>query len=371
MTSPVQLLKSYQSRVYRDDSRFIAWIAGRQVGKSFTGAMRAVKMSDLRKKNDFLIASPSERQSLEAVEKCRAHVDAFNTVKIAEEIVERDAPGALMKSSTIIFENGSRIIAVPGKPDTVRGFSADIWMDEFAFFEDPAATASPDGLLPNHYTRRILHDMKLLHELPLRFDPGTGGWYANVNIMTPALIIERVTGRDFADYMRDEVFAPMGMTSTLVDEPGRDVPGRVTGYELDDKGEMVPTAPIYGWMKGAGDLIGTVDDVYCLNKAIKHRKVLRPETWEMALTPDPHSSMGMGCTVTEWHGKHRITHNGGHKGFRTFHVQLPDDDFDVIILSNSGYGDARNAITEIVHDEFYGEDKNLGYIPEWDRGFAK
>ena len=140
MTSPVQLLKSFQSRVYRDDSRFIAWIAGRQIGKSFTGAMRAVAKCDLNPKHDFLIASPSERQSLEAVEKCRAHVEAFNTAKIAEEIVERDAPGALMKSSTIIFENGSRIIAVPGKPDTVRGFSADIWMDEFAFFEDPAAT---------------------------------------------------------------------------------------------------------------------------------------------------------------------------------------------------------------------------------------
>lgn len=140
MTSPVQLLKSYQSRVYRDMSRFIAWIAGRQIGKSFTGAMRAVALADMTAKRDFLIASPSERQSMEAIEKCRAHVEAFNSVKIAEEIVERDAPGALMKSSTIIFENGSRIIAVPGKPDTVRGFTADIWMDEFAFFEDPAAT---------------------------------------------------------------------------------------------------------------------------------------------------------------------------------------------------------------------------------------
>ena len=140
MTSPVQLLKSYQDRVYRDPSRFIAWIAGRQIGKSFTGAMRAVALCDLSPKRDFLIASPSERQSLEAVEKCRAHVEAFNTVKIAEEVVERDEPGALMKSATIVFKNGSRIIAVPGKPDTVRGFSADIWMDEFAFFEDPAAT---------------------------------------------------------------------------------------------------------------------------------------------------------------------------------------------------------------------------------------
>ncbi len=140
MISPVQLLKPYQRDVYSDDARFIAWIAGRQIGKSFTGAMRAVKLSDTRPKHDFLIASPSERQSLEAVEKCKLHVDGFRTCKIAEEIVERDSPGALMKSSTIVFENGSRIIAVPGKPDTVRGFTADIWMDEFAFFEDPAAT---------------------------------------------------------------------------------------------------------------------------------------------------------------------------------------------------------------------------------------
>ena len=237
-----------------------------------------------------------------------------------------------------------------------------------AYFED---SDDADGKLPTHYTRRILHDMKRLHELPLHFDPGTGGWYANVNIMTPALIIERLTGRDFADYMRDEVFAPMGMTTTQIDEPGKDIPGRVTGYELDENGDMIPVTPCYGWMKGAGDLIGTVDDVYCLNRAIKNRTILRPETWDIALTPDPHSSMGMGCTVTEWHGKHRITHNGGHKGFRTFHVQLPDDDFDVIILSNSGYGDARNAITEIVHDFFYGADGNIGVIPEWDKGYAK
>ena len=138
--SPVQLLKSFQSRVYRDPSRFIAWVAGRQIGKSFTGAMRAVALCDTTPKRDFLVASPSERQSLEAVEKCKAHIEAFRTCKVAEEIVERDSPGALMKSSTIVFANGSRIIAVPGKPDTVRGFSADIWMDEFAFFEDPAAT---------------------------------------------------------------------------------------------------------------------------------------------------------------------------------------------------------------------------------------
>jgi CubicO group peptidase (beta-lactamase class C family) len=240
-----------------------------------------------------------------------------------------------------------------------------------AFFNDDAVRTTPESRLPASDTRRILNDMKRLHELPLHFDPGTGGWYANINIMTPALIIERLTGEKYEDYMKKEVFGPLGMKNTVVDAPGLSVPDRVTGYELDENQEFVPVSPKYDWLLGAGDLLGTVDDVYCLNKAIKNRLLLKPETWDMALTPDVHSSMGMGCTITEWHGKHRITHNGGHKGFRTFHIQLPEDDFDIIILSNSGFGNARNDISEIVHSAFYGEGDDAQTLPEWDKGFAK
>ena len=240
------------------------------------------------------------------------------------------------------------------------------------FFNDPSARTTPESLLPPSDTRRVLFDMKRLHELALHFDPGTGGWYANINILTPAMIIERLTGRDFAEYMKNEVFLPPGMTSTRNDEPGLELPDRVTGYELDENGEPRPIERSLEWMKGAGDVIGTVDDVYCLNKAIKNRALLRPQTWDTVLTPDPHSSMGMGCTITEWHGKHRITHNGGHLGFRTFHVQLPADDFDIIIMSNSGYGNARYDLSEIIHDFFYvpDGDSESGRL-ELDKGFIK
>ena len=139
MNSPVQLLKPYQRAVYDDRARLVAWIAGRQVGKSFTAAARSVRLAMTAPKTDVLVASPSERQSYEAVLKCRDWAEAFDFA--AEQILEeRDGPGALMKAATICFRNGSRIIAVPGKPDTVRGFSAHVWMDEFAFFEDPDAT---------------------------------------------------------------------------------------------------------------------------------------------------------------------------------------------------------------------------------------
>ncbi len=146
ISSPIDLLLPYQRPVFDDPARFVCWLAGRQIGKSFTGAGRFVRAAYTTPKTDFMIASPSERQSLEAALKCRQWSEAFDFA-IADVLEERDAPGALMKSSTIVYPNGSRIIAVPGKPDTVRGFTAHLWMDEFAFFDDPDATWR--GIVPS------------------------------------------------------------------------------------------------------------------------------------------------------------------------------------------------------------------------------
>ena len=139
MNSPIERLKDFQRVVYDDPARFEAWVASRQIGKSTTGAAKCVKKAMLIPKTDVLIVSPSERQSYEAILKCMEWVEAFEFF-IKDIFEERDEPGALMRSSTILLPNDSRLIAVPGKPDTVRGFCAHVWMDEFAFFEDPDAT---------------------------------------------------------------------------------------------------------------------------------------------------------------------------------------------------------------------------------------
>lgn len=93
--TPIALLKPYQRAVIDDASRFICWIAGRQIGKSFTGAMRFVRLAARHPKTDYMIASPSERQSLEAILKCKQHVEGFKEAKIVEELVEAfNAAGA-------------------------------------------------------------------------------------------------------------------------------------------------------------------------------------------------------------------------------------------------------------------------------------
>ena len=212
--------------------------------------------------------------------------------------------------------------------------------------------------------------LKILSKYSSFFEPGTSAMYANVNYVPLALIIENVSGMTYADYMKEEVFEPLGMKTAQVDSEGLTVDNRVKGYDIDGE-RLIHVERATDFLLGAGDIIGTLDDVYCLNKAIKNKLLLQPETWQEVLTPSPINRMGMGCTISEWHGKKRITHNGAHTGFRTLHIQLPEDDLDIILLSNSGYGDARNVFAEAIHQAFYGKDTFQDEKIKMDTGYIK
>ena len=215
---------------------------------------------------------------------------------------------------------------------------------------------------------KLREHLSIISGYPMLFAPGTEDRYTNINFIISALIIENVSQRPYAEYMKTEVFEPLGMTSTMVDTPELRVKNRVTGHTLVN-GTLTPIKKDYNWMFGGGDLIGTLDDIYCLNKAIKHRLLLTDAAWDEILTPSPINKMGKGCRITDWHGKFRITHNGGSSGFRTLHIQLPEDDFDIIFLSNSGFGNARKDLAEMIYDAFYGEESTVGDDVEMDKGY--
>ncbi len=209
--------------------------------------------------------------------------------------------------------------------------------------------------------------LKELVKFPMHFEPGTSTYYANINMTLCALAIENITGLKYADYMKENIFKPFNMRSAYVDSKELNVDLRAKGYELVD-GTVKHVDRALDWCLGAADIIGTVDDVYCLNKAIKHKLILKSETWDDILTP-PRGTFALGCRVDEWHGKKRIIHNGGHTGFRTLHIQLPEDDFDLIILSNTGWGDARNDISEAVYKFYYGESDIAEHKLQMDVGY--
>lgn len=139
--TPRKLLLPYQLDWVQDAARFKAGVWSRQTGKDFSSADEVVADSHATPRNTWVIGAPSERQSLETLQKCKEWVEAYGlAITDALEQNESSHPQALLKSSSIVLENGSRIIAVPGRPDTVRGFSANLLLTEFAFFEDDEAT---------------------------------------------------------------------------------------------------------------------------------------------------------------------------------------------------------------------------------------
>src|SRR3989338_6003047 len=128
-------LYPYQRRWVEDESRFKIACKARQVGFTFAAAWRVVDRR-LDIPGTTLWLSASERQALEAMEHVRRFAKELGVVGIHEEdFIE----GTLLKQHAVRFPNGSRIVALPANPDTVRGFAGDVVLDEFAFHRDAEA----------------------------------------------------------------------------------------------------------------------------------------------------------------------------------------------------------------------------------------
>jgi phage FluMu gp28-like protein len=133
--SPLSSLLPYQKQWINDEARFKIGLMARQTGKSWTSALEAVRDCSERK-TTWVCLSAGERQALEWMLKAREHVEAFK-VALAGYEESRDSSEALLKQAEIRWPNGSRLLAIPANPDTARGYSANLLLDEFAFHEDP------------------------------------------------------------------------------------------------------------------------------------------------------------------------------------------------------------------------------------------
>lgn len=134
---PFDTFFEYQLEMVNCTARFRAANCCRQSGKDFTFSGDIVRQAFALPGSGHMIAAPSERQSLDTLEKCKQWAEAFKLV-IEDEIDEPVSVG--INSKTIRLSNGSHIRAVPGRPDTVRGFTGSVWLTEVAFFEDPFKT---------------------------------------------------------------------------------------------------------------------------------------------------------------------------------------------------------------------------------------
>lgn len=185
---------------------------------------------------------------------------------------------------------------------------------------------------------------------PLRFEPGTRWGYSNEGYGVLAAVIEQVSGESFADYLKRHVFAPAGMTETVM-EGGVDqiVPFRAVGYrprEDDPLGILPPRANWSfigeGRMGGAGGGYSTVSDLARFGRALRAGKLVsaaaRDSMWtgRWDIPGYVGERYGFGQFVSQLNGKTVVGHGGGgggsgiDNGFR----MATDGSFTVIVLTN-------------------------------------
>jgi phage FluMu gp28-like protein len=126
-------LLPYQRRWIEDAAPLKIVVKARQIGYSFAATLRVV-FECLKRKTTWILLSKGERQSRLLMEKVQEHIQSFGIVAQANECEYFE--GTTIKQLETRFPNGSVIYALPANPDTARGYSGNVTLDEFAFHAD-------------------------------------------------------------------------------------------------------------------------------------------------------------------------------------------------------------------------------------------
>ncbi|WP_412069045.1 serine hydrolase [Rubrivirga sp. IMCC43871] len=170
--------------------------------------------------------------------------------------------------------------------------------------------------------------------------PGAEWNYNNTGYGLLALVVERVAGVPFQDWMRAEVFEPLGMDRTVVrTDPAQVVPGRAMGYVPADDGGWKEATDLGGAMGDgfiyttAGDLLRWMDTYR--TASLGGPDVLRQMTTKAVLATGDTTRYGLGLFLGEHRGLRVVEHGGADAAHRADFVYYPEIESGVIVLTNS------------------------------------
>lgn len=195
----------------------------------------------------------------------------------------------------------------------------------------------------------IFADWDLINE------PGTKYSYTSYGYNLLGAVVEEAGKQPFGTYMTENVWKPLGMTSTRMDDPRAIIPLRVAGYVLEDgklrRSEYVDISSRFG----GGGTRSTVGDMIRLFQGLADGKVLQPATRDLAWTRTPTrdgkpTDYGLGFGIDEVAGRKVIAHTGSQQETRTALMYMPSAKLYLALATNFENGQLRpiaDKITEL------------------------
>ncbi|MBX2928335.1 MAG: serine hydrolase [Saprospiraceae bacterium] len=182
--------------------------------------------------------------------------------------------------------------------------------------------------------------LSFFQDQPMDFAPGDKWQYNNSGYFLLGVIIEKISGKPYGDYIEETFFQPLGMKNSHYGHNQPIVKGRAAGYDKNDNGYVNSDFLSMDLPYAAGSLLSTVDDLYTWYKAVMTGKVLKPQSLAKAHSPfklnnGKMTTYGYGWSLGEIQGSRVIEHGGGINGFLSASLYLPEEKVFVAVLSNS------------------------------------
>ena len=177
---------------------------------------------------------------------------------------------------------------------------------------------------------------------PFDFKTGEEEIYNNSAYFLAGLLIEKLSGKSYADFVKETMFDKAGMTNSRYCSESAIVKNRAHGYDAADTlGNLIRARYLnHKWPYAAGSLCSTVRDLVKWNDALHHGRILQPASYAELIAPSTLNDgtklrYAKGLALASLAGRRAIWHDGGINGFISLNRYLPDDTLSVVVLWNS------------------------------------
>jgi CubicO group peptidase (beta-lactamase class C family) len=191
-------------------------------------------------------------------------------------------------------------------------------------------------------------------KMPMDFAPGEKWKYSNTGYVLLGIIIHRVTGEFYGDFLQERIFKPLGMTSTRIISEADIVPHRSSGYRLV-KGMLKNQEWVSPTLNTTADgaLYTNVLDLAKWDAALDKGLLVKPSSYDLMWTSaklnnGKKATYGFGWALGEIGGKRAVSHDGAWQGFTMSINRFLDDRFTVIVMTNL---DSDNSKPEKIADQ--------------------
>ena len=185
------------------------------------------------------------------------------------------------------------------------------------------------------------------------FEPGSKYQYSNSAYAVLAMIIEKISGISFAQYLDKNIFKPTGMNNTVAFENGiSKVNKRAMGYKYENEEFIFKDQSLTSAVLGDGGIYSSITDLYKWDQILYTDQLISTITLDQAfskgrLNNSEFIDYGFGWRLIDLKGYRCVYHTGGTSGFRNVIFRIPEQKFTVIILTNRAEPDLRNLVEHI------------------------